>query len=133
MKKNRKMILALIILASGVSFIFTGTVLASPLTEGEVCSVRAGSFKQPCGVVVIPEQRKVEIHFHVYNASSTNQVCFGVPDVPLQNLCTKTAGRHHLTITNFFPGPAYHLTKLWAPEGGMVKISQINYRIEGGL
>ncbi len=77
MKNNRKMILALSILASCVSLFFSSPVLAKELAKDQTCSVAQGSSQTKCGWVDVAKGHKVTILFHVHHASFNNPVCFG--------------------------------------------------------
>ena len=109
MTKNRKMILALSILASCVGLFFSSTVLAAQPLEPGPCSVPKGHLCHCCGYIDVPKGHLVTIKFHVSGASpfapppspAPNEVCFGpVCDVwhALCKRCTFRNGPNHLTV-----------------------------------
>ncbi len=127
MTKNRKMILALSILASGVSLFFSSPVLAKAIFVGQSCSVAKGShLHQKCGDVDVSGVHMVTIIFDVYRASRSNLVCFGV-NTAWYDFCTYSNRQHHLNLLNEAPDKVTHTLSVWAPKGkgGKVTITSI--------
>ncbi len=128
MTKNRKMILALSILASGVSLFFSSPVLAREIFVGQICSVKEGTSKTMCGTVIVPKREMVTIKFDV-PAVISNNFCFGVKIVPSAYFCTMVLDAQKPLILLGLPSnDSEYKLYLWAqPGGAWVKITKIEH------
>ncbi len=123
MTKNRKMIIALSILASGVSLFFSSPVLAGVLEPKQSCSAaKHSSDHKHCGCVAVNYKPKMRITFRVEGASWVKEVCFGGQSIYNQ-LCTLVNGHHHLDLDCPYPATTcFYRLDVWAHPGGGGKV-----------